>query len=67
MLPVRDPWARPEPVPRSTVMATATEAAVVEVDTAVRELLAETHMEQLFVQNTGLLSKICLVVAVGKT
>lgn len=36
-------------------MATATEAAVVEVDTAVGELLAETNMDHLFVQNTGLL------------
>lgn len=49
------------------MMATATEAAVVELDTAVGELLAEAHMEQLFVQNTDLLSKICLVAAVGKT
>lgn len=38
-----------------TAMATATEAAVVEVDTAVGELLAETNMDHLFVQNTGLL------------
>lgn len=28
---------------------------VVEVDTAVGELLAETNMDHLFVQNTGLL------------
>lgn len=67
MRPVRDGRERPGPAPRPTVMATATEAAVVELDTAVGELLAEAHMEQLFVQNTDLLSKICLVAAVGKT
>ncbi|VTJ72953.1 Hypothetical predicted protein, partial [Marmota monax] len=49
-----DRGARPGPAPR----ATATEAAVVEVDTAV-----ETNMDLLFVPSTGLLSKIFLVVA----
>lgn len=39
---------------------------VVEVDTAVGEPLAETNMDHLFVQNSGLLLKIFLVVAVGK-
>lgn len=40
---------------------------VVEVDTAVGEPLAETNMGHLFGQNSDLLLRIFLVVAVGKT